>query len=153
MVAPRTLQALAGDKIVPAPAFTSWLAKGKGEKGEPFNATLVTSLIAFVFVALGNVDFVAQVISMFFMVTYGAICLISFLQHFAADPSYRPDFKSRWFISLLGALLTIYLMFRMNGVYAFISITVMVLIYFAITNLKNDREGMAKIFQGSDFPT
>ncbi len=151
LVAPRTLQALAGDKIVPAPAFTSWLAKGKGEKGEPFNATIVTSLIAFVFVALGNVDFVAQVISMFFMVTYGAICLISFLQHFAADPSYRPDFKSRWFISLLGALLTIYLMFRMNGVYAFISITVMVLIYFAITNLKKDKEGMAKIFQGVIF--
>ena len=103
------------------------------------------------FVALGNVDFVAQVISMFFMVTYGAICLISFLQHFAADPSYRPDFKSRWFISLLGALLTIYLMFRMNGVYAFISISVMVLIYLAITNLKSDKEGMAKIFQGVIF--
>ena len=40
-----------------------------------------------------------RIISMFFMVTYGAICLISVLEHFAADPSYRPTFKSRWYIS------------------------------------------------------
>ena len=53
--------------------------------------------------ALGNVDFVARIISMFFMVTYGALCAISFLEHFAARPSYRPSFRSKWYISLLGA--------------------------------------------------
>jgi amino acid transporter len=151
LVAPRTLQALAIDRIIPFPIITRWLSFGKGAKGEPFNASIITAVLAIVFVSFGNVDFVAKIISMFFMVTYGAICLISFLQHFAADPSYRPDFRSRWYVSLLGAILTVYLMFSMNGVYAFVSILVMVLIYLAITHLQDNKEGMAKIFQGVIF--
>lgn len=151
LVAPRTLQALALDRIIPFPMITRWVGLGKGKTGEPYNASIITAVLALIFVSMGSVDFVARVISMFFMVTYGAICLISFLQHFAADPSYRPSFKSRWYISLLGAVLTIYLMFRMDAVYAFISILVMVIIYLAITRMQNTKEGMAKIFQGVIF--
>ncbi|MBL0062922.1 MAG: hypothetical protein IPP40_15900 [bacterium] len=55
------------------------LAEGKGAKNEPVNATIVTSVIVLAFVSLGSVDFVAQIISMFFMITYGTLCLISFL--------------------------------------------------------------------------
>ena len=55
---------------------------------------------------MGDVDFVAQIISMFFMVTYGAICTVSFLEHFAADPSYRPAFRSRWYFSGFGAVIS-----------------------------------------------
>ena len=48
------------------------------------------ALIVFVFVAIGSVNFVALIISMFFMITYGFLCLVSFLEHFAGNPSYRP---------------------------------------------------------------
>jgi hypothetical protein len=75
-------------------------SRGRGETNEPFNATLITVLIAMVFVILGSVNVVAQIITMFFMVTYGSLCLISFLNHFGSDPSYRPSFKSRWYLSL-----------------------------------------------------
>ena len=98
------------------------MTKGKGKILEPINASVVTCAIGFFFIAIGDIDFVAQIISMFFMVTYGAICLISFLEHFAADPSYRPKFKSRWYFSLLGAVLCFYLMFKMNTFYAWLSI-------------------------------
>ncbi len=151
LVAPRTLQALAMDRILPFPMINRWLSFGKSSNGDPVNATVATCLLALFFVIIGDINFVAQIISMFFMVTYGTICLISFLQHFAADPSYRPDFKSRWYISLIGALLTIYLMFRMNAFYAFVSISMMIVIYLTITKLKQDKEGMAKIFQGVIF--
>ncbi|MEO1052151.1 MAG: amino acid permease [Bacteroidota bacterium] len=151
LVAPRTLQALAADKIFPFRTINTLLAKGKGKASEPFNATIVTSIIAIFFVALGDVDAVAQIISMFFMITYGSICLISFLQHFAADPSYRPSFKSKWYISLVGAVLCIYLMFQMNGQYAFIAIILMSIIYVVITKTKKTNEGIAKIFQGVIF--
>ena len=124
---------------------------GKGESNEPFNATLVTSAIAFLIIALGNVDSVARVISMFFMVTYGAICLISFLQHFAADPAYRPGFNSRWYISLIGFLLTVYLMFKMEPLFAFLSLLLMSIIYYSITTTRDDKEGLSKIFQGVIF--
>ena len=151
MVAPRTLQALAGDKVLPLGKGNRWMAHIHSEIKEPVNATLITVIIALVFVSIGDVNFVAGIISMFFMVTYGALCTISFFQHFAADPSYRPAFKSRWYISLLGAVLCFYLMFKMNTGYALIALIAMTIIYFAITKTKGTKAGMAKIFQGVIF--
>lgn len=151
LVAPRTLQALASDKVFPMALANSWLSKGKPITNEPFNATLITSAIALIFVAIGDVNAVAEVISMFFMITYGSLCLISFLQHFAADPSYRPSFRSKWYISLFGAILCVYLMFKMNAPYALAAIVMMTLIYFFVTYTSKTREGVAKIFQGVIF--
>jgi len=150
MVAPRTIQAIAGDKIFPFPIINALLSKVKSNN-EPRNATIVSLLIALVFVSIGDVNAVAEIISMFFMVTYGAICLISFFQHFAADPSYRPAFKSRWYISLIGAMMCLYLMFKMNPAYAFASVAVMIFIYWGITNFIDNKQGMATIFQGVIF--
>ena len=151
MVAPRTLQALAKDRIFPVGVLNSILSKGLKTSNEPLNGTLVTIALALVFILLGNVDMVAEIITMFFMVTYGSICLISFLQHFAADPSYRPAFKSRWFISLIGAIMCIYLMFKINAPYAFFALIIMSLIYLGITHYNGNRQGMAMIFQGVIF--
>ncbi len=151
MVAPRTLQALANDKVFGLPIVNTWLGRVTGKNSEPINGILVTSLLAFIFVAIGNVNFVAKIISMFFMVTYGAICLISFLHHFAADPSYRPAFKSKWYFSLIGAIMCFYLMFSMNAPYAFGSLLIMVIIYNIINRSNVDNKGLAKIFQGVIF--
>ncbi len=151
MVAPRTLQAIARDKIFPATRFNYWLSRGKGKSDEPYNASIVTVSIAALFIMAGAIDSVAQVISMFFMVTYGSLCLISFLNHFAADPSYRPRFKSRWLISLFGAIACFGLMFFMNALYAFFAIVLMVGLYFIIAYYNKDKKSMALIFQGVIF--
>lgn len=153
LVAPRTLQALANDRVIPMPRINNWLSKGKGASNEPANASAVVFLISVVFVLMGDVDFVAQVISMFFMVTYGSICLISFLEHFAADPSYRPVFRSRWYISLFGAAACILLMFKMSTPYAVLSIAVMSALYLIISYANTDKKGLAVIFQGAIFQT
>jgi solute carrier family 12 sodium/potassium/chloride transporter 2 len=42
LVAPRTLQALGADAVVPQPRLNNFLAAGTGEANEPRNATLVT---------------------------------------------------------------------------------------------------------------
>ncbi len=151
MVAPRTLQAIARDQIFPTPKINEWLSEGKGASDEPFNSTLVTVAIAGAFILMGALDMVAQVISMFFMVTYGSLCLISFLNHFAADPSYRPRFKSHWVISLFGALACFGLMFFMESSYALLSIIAMLGLYFAITQWNKDKRSVALIFQGVIF--
>ncbi len=153
LVAPRTLQAIARDKILPsrATALNTWLTKGRGKNDEPFNATLITIAIAFFFVMMGGLDVVAQIISMFFMVTYGSLCLISFLQHFSADPAYRPTFKSKWFFSLFGAIACFGLMFFMNTLYAFLSILIMVIFYLFVSYSNTDKRNLAIIFQGVIF--
>lgn len=151
LVAPRTLQALAHDKIFPSRKVNFWLALGKKENNEPLNATIVTSIIALFFVAIGDVNIVAGIISMFFMVTYGAICLISFLEHFAADPAYRPSFKSRWYLSLMGAIMCVWLMFKMNPTFAILSIIIMFGIFIGLSKSRNDNKGLSLIFQGVIF--
>lgn len=151
MVAPRTLQALGLDRSLPFKPLNRFVAKGKGKNNEPVAATILTSIIAMIFVIMGEVDSVAQIISMFFMVTYGSICLISFLYHFGADPSYRPTFRSRWFLSLIGFVMCLWLMFKMNARYANISIIMMILLYMVISYLHKDRGGMQAIFKGAVF--
>lgn len=149
MVAPRTLQAISSDKMFPLAFINNWLSKERQSDNEPLNATLLTSAIAIVFVLIGDVNTVARIISMFFMVIYGTLCSISFLEHFAADPSYRPTFKSRWYLSLIGAVMCFFLMFQMDKGYAILSIGVMILIYFGISLYKKDQKGLIALFQGA----
>jgi len=151
MVAPRTLQALALDKAFPSKKINAWISAGNPADNEPQNASLVTSVIAFVFVALGNVNAVASIISMFFMVTYGSLCLISFLNHFGSSPSYRPTFKSRWYISLVGFLVSVWVMFKISTTYALLAIVVMTLIYLYVNHYHKYRKGFASIFANAIF--
>jgi amino acid transporter len=149
LVAPRTLQALAVDRVVPFKPVTRFLAFGAGEKNEPRNATLVTSILAVFTVAVGNVDFVARIISMFFMVTYGSLCAISFLEHFASRPSFRPSFRSKWYVSLIGAVMCLFLMFQMDPLYAILAVLIVSILYKGIAAAR-DREGdLASMFQGA----
>ena len=151
LVAPRTIQALATDKSFPSKKMNLWLAKGQGESNEPYNATLITMLIALVFVSIGEVDFVAQIISMFFMITYGSLCLISFLNHFGASPSYRPQFKSHWAISLIGFLLSVWVMFKISALYTIVAYLVITLLYLYLNHVHKERGGLQKIFLGALF--
>lgn len=146
LAAPRKIQALGADKSFPSEKFNNFVAKGKGETNEPFNGTLITCVLAFVFVALGDVNSVAKIITMFFMVTYGALCLISFLYHFGADPSYRPVFRSRWYISLVGFLMSLLMMFMISTIYTILAIGLMIVVYLYIRNFHKDREGLESIF-------
>jgi len=151
MVAPRTLNAIASDRIIPIPRLNRVLGTIKKSNGEPVNASMVTCGIAFFFVLLGDVNVVAEIISMFFMVTYGAICLISLLENFASNPGYRPSFKSKWYISLIGAVLCIGLMFMINTFYAILAIGMMVFTYYILTRNQQRSGDMANIFSGVIF--
>ena len=130
---------------------TYFLEAGRGPGNEPVIATYVSSTIAIVFVVLGDVDFIAQILSMFFMVTYGALCAVSFLEYFAGNPSYRPTFRSRWYLSLIGALMCGLMMIRMNVLYAFIAIALMVAIYYGLRRTRSDGRDLTAIFQGTMF--
>lgn len=148
LVAPRTLQALGADGVIPRKTFNDFVSAGVGDANEPRNATLVTSGIAIVFVVLGNVDVVARIVSMFFMVTYGALCAISALEHFAARPSYRPSFRSKWYLSLFGAITCLVLMLQMDLLFALGAITLMAALYMVIRRSRDGASDLAQIFQG-----
>jgi amino acid transporter len=151
MVAPRTLQAIASDKMFPFRRLNILLSRGKGEVKEPRNASVIVYIIAIVFVLLGDVDSVAGIISMFFLITYGTLCLNSFLNHFGSPPSYRPRFKSKWFLSFAGFLLSVWVMFMISPLYTFFSYLVIILIYLFVEQNNKNQKGLVNIFKGALF--
>ncbi len=148
LIAPRTMQALAADEVFPVQKINEFLKRGKGASNEPINATAITAVLIFIFVSLGSVDFVAQIISMFFMITYGSLCLVSFLEHFAGNPSYRPTFRSRWYISLIGALACFIMMFQMAPLYAALSLLAIVILYFSLKRGRSDADDFSAMIKG-----
>ncbi len=98
--APRILQSLAADKIF------SWLnpfAKGAGAANNPRRAVMLSLGIAVSVVALGELDLIARVVSMFFLISYGLLNYATWFEAGTDSPSFRPRFK--WYhrsVSLAG---------------------------------------------------
>ncbi len=130
--APRILQALAADGVVPR-----FLGKGHGPTNMPRLATIVSLVIALIGVGLGGLtpsglNAIAQVITMFFLASYGFISLACGLATWARLPSFRPTFKVPSVISLVGAAGCFYMMSLINLPAMIASVIIVGLIYLGI---------------------
>ncbi|RMF97469.1 MAG: Na-K-Cl cotransporter [Candidatus Schekmanbacteria bacterium] len=106
LAAPRTLQALANDRVVP-----SLFAKYQLKSGESIPSIILSSTLALCAVLLGNLNAVAPFVTIFFLTTYGMINLVAGLEKLVADPYYRPSINVPSFLSLAGALACFWVMF------------------------------------------
>jgi amino acid transporter len=131
MGAPRILQAFGKDEIFKGMRF---FAVGSGASNEPRRATVVTFLIAQSGIMLGDLNALAPVITMFFMVTYGTLNLACFYEGVSRNPSYRPRFRfSHWSLALFGAIACGVVMLLMNPLWAIVSMLIIGLLYFLIS--------------------
>ncbi len=97
--APRTLQALALDRLAPK------TLSGKNDgHSEPVLGLLITLALALGAVFLGDLNTVATVVTMFFLSVYGIINLVAALEKLSGNPSWRPRVNVPWWLSLLGAI-------------------------------------------------
>jgi amino acid transporter len=99
LAAPRTLQALAFDHIVPG-----FMGRQMGSTTEPRAAVLITTGLALTVVFLGQLNVVAKLITMFFLNTYAMINVTAGLEKLIKNPSFRPAFNVPGSVSLLGGL-------------------------------------------------
>ncbi len=130
MGAPRILQAFARDGIFRRLKF---FGRGSGRAGEPRRAIVVTFLIAQAGIFAGDLDLVAPVITMFFLMTYGAVNLACFYESISHNPSFRPTFRrNHWSLALLGTLGCLGVMFLINALWASVAIAIAALLYFLI---------------------
>jgi amino acid transporter len=131
MGAPRILQAFARDDIFRPARF---FAKGSGRSAEPRRATVLTFFIAQAGIMLGDLDAIAPIITMFFMVTYGTLNLACFYEGISKNPSYRPRFRySHWSLSLTGAIGCGIVMLLMNPLWAIASVAAIGLLFVLIS--------------------
>lgn len=125
--APRILQALADDEIY---AQLRYFAIGSGPNREPRRATALTFLVSGLCILMGNLNMIAPVITMAFMITYGTLNLATFYESVTHNPSYRPRFRyCHWSTALLGAIGCFGVMFLISPTAAALSILGMFLLH------------------------
>ncbi|XP_034164438.1 solute carrier family 12 member 7 isoform X4 [Pangasianodon hypophthalmus] len=124
--APRLLQAIARDGIVP---FLEVFGYGKAN-GEPTWALLLTAGICEIGILIASLDAVAPILSMFFLMCYLFVNLACALQTLLRTPNWRPRFKYyHWTLSFLGMSLCLALMFISSWYYALVAMVIAGCIY------------------------
>lgn len=106
--APRILQATAIDCITPAV-----FGKGYGAAKEPRNALLLTFVIAFAGIMIGELNVIARIVTIFFIITYGFLNITYAVESWAGT-DFRPSFKIPGLISIIGALACIIVMIQLD---------------------------------------
>lgn len=125
--APRILQALSTDKITP-----KIFGKGYGADNEPRNALLLTFLIAEAGILIGQLDVIAEIVSMFYLSAYGFINLACFLESWAST-DFLPKFKIPKWVSLSGFIFTFIVMAYLNLIAMIVALLLIGGIFFYLT--------------------
>lgn len=130
--APRILQALSTDGIMPR-----IFGKVFGVNNEPRNALILTFIIAELTILIGELNVVARIMSMFFLVAFGFINLSYFLESWAS-PDFRPSFRFPKWIAMTGFIISFAVMFKLDAMAMIVSIILTFLVYFILSkrNLK-----------------
>lgn len=123
--APRTLQALARDHVVPR-----FLGAGSGDADTPRIATAISFAIALAAVLMGDLNALAPVLTMFFLTSYGSLNLIAGIEGMIGNPSWRPTFRAPWQLSFLGAAFCFATMLMIDAEATFIAAFVVATIFY-----------------------
>ena len=123
--APRILQALGSHNILPK---GKWFAE-KTEEGEPKNALILSGGIVLAVLMLRDLNKIAPLITMFFLITYTMINVVVLIEQNLQLVSFRPSFKIPSFVPLLGAIGCIFAMFIINPVFSIIAVVIVLLIH------------------------
>ncbi|MBA7572760.1 hypothetical protein ES708_14546 [subsurface metagenome] len=127
--APRVLQALAEQKTVP---YHSVFA-AKSSNNEPRNAIIFTGIIIEIAIIMGNLNALASLLTMFFLITYGTLNLIVFIQQSMNIISFRPTFKVPKFVPFIGAISCISIMLLINPIFSVIALVTIAVLYIWLT--------------------
>jgi amino acid transporter len=106
--APRILQAMAMDRI-----GLRFFARGTGAGNEPRNALLLTFVIALAGIMIGELNLIARVVSIFFIMSYGFLNLTCALENWAGS-DFRPAFRIPTWVSLTGAAACFIVMIQLD---------------------------------------
>lgn len=130
--APRILLALGEKRILPKSPF---LAK-TNKKGEPINAMIITSFIVLLGLSLRDLNTIAPLITMFFMITYAMVNVVALIEQSLALPSFRPTLKIPIIIPIIGAFGSLTVMFIINAIVAMASIVLIIVFYYYLVKKK-----------------
>jgi len=143
--APRILQALARDRVLPGPL--RMFGRGSGPDDEPRLGTYFSLALALGVVAVGDLNAVAPVLTMFFLASYAVVNFVSASERFLRNPSFRPTFHVHWTVSFAGALGCASVMFLINPLATIVAMAIVIAIW-GLLNRRRARAQWGDIRQG-----
>ena len=127
LAAPRTLQSLALDSVLPR-----IIGHGYGEGNDPRLATVIGFTIALIGILLGDINAIAPVLSMFFLTSYAVLNLSAGVEALIAGPAWRPTFRVPWWVSIAGFGVCVVAMLMINAGATFVALVVAGLVYHSV---------------------
>ena len=130
--APRILFALGENNILYKNKFLARTDK----KGEPKNALYLTSILVLLSLLLRDLNAIAPLLTMFFLITYAMINVVVLIEQSLAQVSFRPTFKVPIIVPLLGAVGCFFAMFIINPTVSLVSVGLVIGAYILLMKKK-----------------
>ena len=121
----RILQAMGDHRVLP---WSEWLG-GITEKGEPRHAMMVTGAIVGATLLLRDLNVVAPLITMFYLITYAMLNLVVLIEQSMGLVSFRPLLKIPRWVSGAGLVGSTVMMFIIHPVFSLTAVAVVLLFY------------------------
>jgi len=134
--APKVFQALCKDKLYP---YLEPFGRGYGKNNEPIRGYILTFIVALGCILIAELNAIAPLISNFFLAAYGLINFSTFHADLVRPVGWRPTFRfyNGW-LSLLGAILCVAVMFLMNWPTALVTFGCLSTLYLVVMYRKPD---------------
>ncbi len=126
--APRILQALANHNVIPG---SSWAAKVRN--GEPRNALYITGIVVLGGILLRDLNAIAPMITMFFLITYMMVNLVVVVEQSLQMVSFRPGFRVHRAVPIAGTAGCLFAMFIISPVFGLVASAVVLGVYMWLT--------------------
>ncbi|HET6345033.1 MAG TPA: amino acid permease, partial [Myxococcota bacterium] len=122
--APRMLQAVAEDGVLPR-----MLARTDGPRREPRVALLVSAAVAMVLLLTTQMDQIIPILTMVCLIGYGTLNFVAGFADLIHHPSWRPTFKTPWYVAFVGAAACLMVMLMVNPAATFVSLALLGAVY------------------------
>ncbi|MGK7874346.1 MAG: sodium transporter [Xenococcaceae cyanobacterium] len=133
--APRILIALGSDGVFPN---GKWIAK-LSSNCEPRRGLVISGLIVLAALLLRDLNAIAPLISMFFLIAYATINVVVLIESSLGLMNFRPSFRLPPLIPLFGALGCLFAMFVINPIFSLVALAVVAIIYLRLVSQPRER--------------
>lgn len=125
----RILYAMGEHRVLP---YSKFLA-GQSTNGQPRNAMIVTGILIFATMLLRNINAIAPLVTLFFLVTYAMINIVVIIEQRLGLISYRPLFKVHRWVPWIGLVSSIIAMFIINSTISLVTILIVFVVYWFLS--------------------
>lgn len=121
----RILYAMGQHRVIPK---GEWLEK-QDRRAQPRNAMIITGLMIFLSMLLRDLNAVAPLVTMFFLITYAMLNVVVIIEQRLGLISFRPLFTVHWLIPWIGLVGSVLAMFIINPTISLVSWSVVIVVY------------------------